>query len=150
MATPRVTSVPRAKLVPFGHQESGAAFLAARKAAGLFDDPGLGKTGTALLAAQRADARTILIVCPVVVLRNWEREVQLWIGPRRVQILRRSEHHIQPGVEVVIVPYSLIANPKLRRTLMARRWDVCIVDEAHYLKTPSAQRTVSMYGLGRS
>ena len=44
----------------------------------LADEPGLGKTAQALLAAQAADAFPLLVVVPNVVKMNWAREVGLW------------------------------------------------------------------------
>ncbi len=63
------------------------AQLVAAAAAGhrtflLADEPGLGKTAQALLAAEAADAYPLLVVVPNVVKTNWAREAALWT-PRR-------------------------------------------------------------------
>ena len=44
----------------------------------LADEPGLGKTAQALLAAQAANAYPLLVVVPNVVKTNWAREAALW------------------------------------------------------------------------
>ncbi len=44
----------------------------------LADEPGLGKTAQALLAAQATDAYPLLVVVPNVVKTNWAREADLW------------------------------------------------------------------------
>ena len=44
----------------------------------LADEPGLGKTAQALLAAQAANAFPLLVVCPNVVKTNWARETERW------------------------------------------------------------------------
>ena len=44
----------------------------------LADEPGLGKTAQALLAAQAANAYPLLVVVPNVVKTNWAREAGLW------------------------------------------------------------------------
>ena len=50
----------------------------------LADEPGLGKTAQALLAAQAAGAYPLLAVVPNVVKTNWAREAGLWTpAPRR-------------------------------------------------------------------
>ena len=56
------------------------AQLVAAAAAGhrtflLADEPGLGKTAQALLAAEAANAYPLLVVVPSVVKINWAREV---------------------------------------------------------------------------
>ncbi len=49
----------------------------------LADEPGLGKTAQALLAAQAADAFPLLAVVPNVVKTNWAREASIWTPNRR-------------------------------------------------------------------
>ena len=48
----------------------------------LADEPGLGKTAQALLAAQAANAYPLLAVVPNVVKTNWAHEVDLWTPKR--------------------------------------------------------------------
>ncbi len=59
----------------------------------LADEPGLGKTAQALLAAEAAGAYPLLVVVPNVVKTNWAREAGLWTphrpGDRRA---RRRRH----------------------------------------------------------
>ena len=81
------------------------AQLVAAAAAGhrtflLADEPGLGKTAQALLAAQAADAYPLLVVVPNVVKTNWAREAGLWTpqrhghgDPRRRRHDRRLRRH---------------------------------------------------------
>ena len=53
----------------------------------LADEPGLGKTAQALLAAQAADAWPLLVVVPNVVKMNWAREVGLWTPEKSVTVI---------------------------------------------------------------
>ncbi len=48
----------------------------------LADEPGLGKTAQALLAAEAANAYPLLVVVPNVVKTNWAREAGLWTPHR--------------------------------------------------------------------
>ena len=52
-----------------------AAAAAGHRTFLLADEPGLGKTAQALLAAQAADAYPLLVVVPNVVKTNWAHEV---------------------------------------------------------------------------
>ncbi|MEO6511612.1 MAG: ATP-dependent helicase, partial [Nocardioides sp.] len=45
----------------------------------LADEPGLGKTAQALLAAEAVDAFPLLAVVPNVVKMNWSREASIWV-----------------------------------------------------------------------
>ncbi len=53
----------------------------------LADEPGLGKTAQALLAAQAANAYPLLVVVPNVVKTNWEREAGLWTPKRPATVI---------------------------------------------------------------
>jgi SWI/SNF-related matrix-associated actin-dependent regulator 1 of chromatin subfamily A len=51
------------------------------------------------------------------------------------------------GRGVRIIPYSRTRpDTAIMRATMHERWDVVIIDEGHYLKTASAQRTRAVYG----
>jgi SNF2 family DNA or RNA helicase len=67
-----------ATLTPMPHQLTGADFLARRGFALLADEPGLGKTATAILGADKCGARKVLVVCPAVVRQHWAREFERW------------------------------------------------------------------------
>ena len=56
----------------------------------LADEPGLGKTAQALLAAEASNSYPLLAVVPNVVKTNWAREVELWTPePHRDRRARR-------------------------------------------------------------
>ncbi|WP_447516066.1 SNF2-related protein, partial [Clostridioides difficile] len=44
----------------------------------LGDEPGLGKTAQLVVAAARIGAKRSLVICPSVLLVNWEREFRMW------------------------------------------------------------------------
>jgi hypothetical protein len=62
---------------------AGPAAAAGHRSFLLADEPGLGKTAQALLAAQAANAYPLLVVVPNVVKTNWGREAALWTPPGR-------------------------------------------------------------------
>ena len=74
------------------------AQLVAAAAAGhrtflLADEPGLGKTAQALLAAEAANAYPLLVVVPSVVKTNWAREAGLWTPNRKATVGARQRRH---------------------------------------------------------
>lgn len=114
------------KLHPY--QIAGAAFLAARRAAFLADEPGLGKTAQAIEAANLvAGELPVLVVAPASVRSAWTAETaRLGRGPR-----------------FEIVSYDgLIRNHADYMT----PWGALILDEAHYLANPETKRTRAIYG----
>lgn len=132
--------------VPFPYQQQGAAWLAAMPHALLADEMGLGKSAQVIVACDHVAACDILIVCPAAVRINWSREFQRFSPmDRPCTVLLTGKD--KPAAGVNIVSYDLLAsNETLRRTLKAMRWDVLVVDEAHYLKERSAKRTKAIYG----
>lgn len=133
-------------MIPYPYQQDGISFLAGRTRAALLDEPGLGKTGQAIEALNVIGAKRVLIVVPLIVAGNWERELGMWAPWRTVHRLRKGSDRLDPACSIVICPESLLASKPMLATLTAVRWDVCIVDEAHHFKSAKAKRTVALYG----
>lgn len=76
----------------FPLQRAGAAYLAWSQHAILNDDPGTGKTTTAITAADLArfsghDPFPALVVAPGSTLYHWQREFATWMPDARVQVV---------------------------------------------------------------
>ena len=134
------------KLMPY--QSTGVAHLAGFRHALLADEPGLGKTPQAIVAADGVAAKSILVVCPAVAKINWKREFLRWqTVPRSIEVMHGGKAPV-PDTDVVVVNYDLLSRGALRVLpgLMKRDWDVLILDEAHALKTRGSNRTRAVYG----
>ena len=127
----------------FPYQAIGATFLAARNRALLCDEMGLGKTPQAIAACDKVGAKRVLVVCPAVVTENWRREFLRWQTlPRDVTIVMGNDLFFPDGVHIVSYDRAR-ARPTLN-ALSVRAWDVLIVDEAHFVKTPEAARSLAV------
>lgn len=140
-------------LYPFQHD--GVSFLRGHKIALLADEPGLGKTAQAIMAANFLCAQKVLVVCPAGLKLNWKKEIDMWaFWSWKVQILTTSKDKIDDDAHVVVVNYDLITHGmeyakgtktilggKIYDQIMFRRWDVGIFDESHYMKSHVAVRT---------
>ena len=72
--------------VLFPYQTDGAQWLAKVGRGLLADEPGLGKTAQAIVAACQVDAKRILVICPASVVENWKKEIrQFNKGSRKYQ-----------------------------------------------------------------
>tara|TARA_S200002703_G_scaffold158798_1_gene170150 strand:+ start:6207 stop:7535 length:1329 start_codon:yes stop_codon:yes gene_type:complete len=132
---------------PFDYQLDGIEFLAGRKRAALLDEPGLGKTAQALEAMTKVGARRTLIIVPLVVLLNWDKELGMWAPWASRQIVKGGATKIDPDVDVVLCPTSLLSRRnKVVDQLTSQDWDVCIVDEVHHFKNHQSTRTINLYG----
>lgn len=105
----------------------------------LADEPGLGKTAQALLAAQAANAYPLLCVVPSVVKTNWAREVALWTPTRSVTVVQGSGDTIDGFADVVVVNYEVLDRHVGWITTHGFRG--MVVDEAHFIKNKKSQRS---------
>lgn len=87
------------------------------------------------------EIRSVLILCPASLRLNWYREAKRWlVRPLSVGIAL----DVFPRTNVVITNYDRLQ--KHRASLRARRWDLLIADECHYLKSLDAIRTREVFG----
>ncbi|MCW2828134.1 MAG: helicase, partial [Marmoricola sp.] len=105
----------------------------------LADEPGLGKTAQALLAAEAANAFPLLVVVPNVVKTNWARESGLWTPRRTATVIHGDGHSIDGFADIVIVNYEVL--DRHIGWLGAHGFRGMVVDEAHFIKNRSSQRS---------
>ena len=119
----------------------------------LADDMGLGKTLQTLswlawLHEKNASHhKPALVICPASVLHNWRRESERFTPHLKVLVLESgaARHNLRkqiPEHDLIVTNYAL-----LRRDLEAlQKFDFCavVLDEAQFIKNPSAQVTHSV------
>jgi len=105
----------------------------------LADEPGLGKTAQALLAAQAAGAFPLLVVVPNVVKANWAHEVELWTPNRRATVVHGDGEQVDAFADVVIVNYELL--DRHVGWLGGLGFRGMVVDEAHFIKNKRSKRS---------
>jgi len=128
-----------------GYQRAGIAYMAARPASLLADEPGLGKTVQVVGLANYVGARNILVVCPLSVKLNWAREISKWsVAQPGLSTGFATAKAWPEATDVVIGHYDIIANYVTQ--LRSRPWDLVVLDEAHYLKNPDAKRSRAIFG----
>lgn len=111
------------------------------------DEPRVGKTGAAILAADYSFARTILVVTTASGRSVWKRGFAQWSTyGRRIDILTPKDK-LYRDVEIVIVGWPSVADAKLRAQLLQVEWDLLILDEGHAAKNFEAKRTQAVYGV---
>jgi superfamily II DNA or RNA helicase len=117
----------------------------------LADDMGLGKTLQTLAAIARVKEKRkerlpTLVICPSSVMMNWQAEVArffrnlypiVYAGPERTRKRLLTEEGSR--ADIVITSYNMAAID--HEFLNERAWRYVILDEAHYIRNPDAQRT---------
>jgi SNF2 family DNA or RNA helicase len=111
----------------------------------LADEPGLGKTAQALLAARAANAYPLLVVVPNVVKTNWAHEVGLWTPSRRSTVVHGDGDKVDGFADVVIVNYELL--DRHVGWLGSLGFRGMVVDEAHFIKNKTSQRSQHVLAL---
>jgi hypothetical protein len=111
----------------------------------LADEPGLGKTAQALLAAEAADAFPMLAVVPNVVKTNWAREANIWVPHRMPTVIHGDGQDINGFADVVVVNYEVL--DRHVGWLGDFGFRSMVVDEAHFIKNKTSQRSQNVLQL---
>jgi superfamily II DNA or RNA helicase len=139
-----VSAPPGRQLMPHQAQVVAAAARGHRTFL-LADEPGLGKTAQALLAAQAADAFPLLVVVPNVVKTNWAHEVGMWVPTRRPSVVHGDGDDLDAFADVIIVNYEIL--DRHVGWLGDHGFRGMVVDEAHFIKNKTSQRSQNVLAL---
>ncbi len=147
------------RLRPYQQRGTGWLTFLGRLGLGacLADDMGLGKTAQ-LIATLLSDPinEPTLVVCPVSVLGNWQRELERFAPGLRVKVHHgpdrlRTEEQISAAradADVVLTTYSLVARDLA--LLQAVPWGRLVLDEAQQVKNPGTAQTKAIRQLSAS
>lgn len=132
----------------YQHQEEGIKFLLSRNGCILADDMGLGKSIQSIIAAIESGAKKILIVCPSSTKINWDREIKVFSDETTIIDGKKFS-----DAKFTIINFDILKNfhtlvkkgkesehPTIHRQLANAGFDLCIIDEAHYLKNNDSIR----------
>ena len=136
----------RAELRPYQRQGlSWLQFLRQHGLSGILaDDMGLGKTLQTLAHIQAEKeagrlTRPTLIIAPVSLMGNWQREAARFCPELRCLVLhgkdRHDAAHNLAAQDVVIAPYSLLHRDRER--WLDTQWHLVVLDEAQNIKNAS-------------
>ena len=131
----------------YKHQEEGIKFLLSRNGCILADDMGLGKSIQSIIAALESGAKKILIVAPSSTKINWEREINVFCDDTAIIDGKKWN-----DAKFTIINFDILKNfhtlvdrktkegSIINRELAEAGYDLCIIDEAHYLKNNDSIR----------
>lgn len=126
--------------MPF--QVAGVSYVRDHPRSILGDEMGLGKTIQVLgLLNLDPSIERVLIICPASLRLNWLHECRRWLIRDWRTYVADSTDPVPPSARLVITNYEKVRNPHHLDSLASRSWDLVVIDEAHYLKNPRAQRT---------
>jgi len=133
---------------PLPHQKTAIEKLLANDKYILADDMGLGKTTSAIIASLESGAKKILIICPASLKINWQREIENYSNKKTLIVEGRKWGST---FDYYIINYDIVKNYHSMETpeigqennnlIINEKFDLAIVDEAHYISNTTAQRT---------
>jgi hypothetical protein len=142
---------PTARFTPAGlelmpHQgQLVAAAAAGHRTFLLADEPGLGKTAEALLAAEAANAYPLLVVVPNVVKTNWAREAARWTPRHPATVVQGDGKTADGFADIVVLNYEVL--DRHLGWLGDFGFRGMVVDEAHFIKNKTSQRSQHVLAL---
>jgi SWI/SNF-related matrix-associated actin-dependent regulator 1 of chromatin subfamily A len=120
------------------------------------DEPGLGKTPTAIVYANEIRARRVLVICPASIRFQWCNRIKQWstMGQKYkvphlgIYPIISSKDGTNPKAAWTVVSYELARHPAIHAALMREEFDLLICDEVHNTKEPGSKRSRAIWGGG--
>lgn len=133
------------------YQEWGVKYALHQERVLLGDEMGLGKTVQAIatmVSLKNAGGTHFVVVCPASVLTNWCREIGKHSGLRVIKVHGQDRQAaLKQWLEtggVAVTTYETTGHFTLEKDV---QFTLMVVDEAHYIKNPEAQRTKNVKAL---
>jgi len=130
------------------YQEWGVKYILHQERVLLGDEMGLGKTVQAIatmVSLRNTGATHFVVVCPASVLSNWCREIRKM---SKLSVTKVHGHDRKSALAswkrtggVAVTTYETTGHFALDSEF---KFAMLIVDEAHYIKNPEAQRTINV------
>jgi hypothetical protein len=105
-------------------------------------------TTSAIIASMESGAKKVLIICPASLKINWQREIENY-SDKKVLIVEGKKWG--STFDYYIINYDIIKNyhsmesvalgEEIRQPILKEKFDLVIIDEAHMISNPTAQRT---------
>lgn len=115
----------------------------------LSDDCGLGKTCQALGYIVLCGYKRTLVICPASVKFSWENEIKKWTRLKSFIVNSKTKFaDIPHDVNVILINYDILK--KHFNELMKYKFDVCVMDEAVYIKENSSIRSKAAKAIAKN
>jgi SNF2 family DNA or RNA helicase len=141
----------------YAFQRDGVRFLAEAESGLLGDDMGMGKTVQCIVAMrllfQSGQVNSALLVVPLALLANWQRELERW-APTLSGVTVVHGPKVQRGMmwrmpaHIWVATYGVVRND-IDEIVELRDFDLVVVDEIQNVKNPSTAQTSATRALPR-
>lgn len=142
------------------YQNVGVEYISKVHRGYIGDDPGVGKTLQALASITVLDALPSLIIVPAFLKLKWKDEIEEWLPDVKYQVIFSKSDDLDPEAQIVVTNYELLAQgwkSKKQKIVelappmedLKDRIRSIVIDEIHYCKSRSAQRSKAVHKLSR-
>jgi len=146
---PKLNDLPKALLKNLYRFQKQGIIFGIKKYSRLLiaDEMGVGKTVQAIgLSCLYQKDWPVLVICPSSLKFAWRDEITLWLGEilkkDEVQVIKHSKNEFKEDKKYYIISYDL--SVRMIDKIIEKKFNYIIADEAHYLKSRSAKRTMSL------
>lgn len=143
------------------YQRVGVEYLSVARRGYIGDSPGVGKTLQSLASVVSLDVLPALVIVPAFLKLKWRDEVMEWTPHLKHQVIFTKKDEIDPEAQIYIVNYELLASGwanKIQKKIqlsspmqeLKNSINSIVIDEMHYCKSKSAQRSKAVHSLSRN
>ena len=138
------------------YQRQDVQYLTSIPHAGIFNQPRTGKTPTTIEVIKARKTVRNIIICPASLQYNWKAEVERWHPEASVYMYngtpKKREQHLADFKEhgTTHPAYLIMSKDTAKRDVekLAFEHDVCVIDEAHYLRNSDTKQSQAAYTIG--
>lgn len=118
------------------YQNQDVNYLLSLKSAGIFNEPRTGKTPTTIELIKQLKKQKNLVICPASLIWNWAKEFKQWYPEHHVTVIHESKMKRIEKYRSFSEGTMIISKDtwKSDHSFVGITFDVCIVDEAHFLR----------------
>ena len=147
MHMPRLNDLPKGLLKSLYRFQKQGIIFGIKKFSRLLiaDEMGVGKTVQAIgLSSLYQKDWPVLVICPSSLKFAWRDEVSQWLAEilnkNEIQVIKNSKNEFKNNIKYYIISYDL--SVRMIDKIIEKNFQYIIADEAHYLKTRNAKRTM--------
>tara|TARA_Y100000004_G_scaffold50751_1_gene56029 strand:+ start:6916 stop:8814 length:1899 start_codon:yes stop_codon:yes gene_type:complete len=138
-ATDAQITIPELQLNLYPYQRAGVAYAADKQRCFIADEMGLGKSLQALAVTEHTNQYPALIICPPSLIEDWANKIKEALPKRTTSTIQGRKETPPNETDYTIIGYSNINHHKTE--LKNHNYKTLILDESHYCKNRTAQRT---------
>lgn len=141
------------------YQRVDVQYLKKMNCAGIFNEPRTGKTPTSIILTKELETKKNLIIAPASLVLNWKKEFERWYPECKVFVVQGdfakrvktysdfgwSAAHGNPSVLLISKDTWKQDCTKEGLDLNDILFDICFVDEAHYLRNYNTAQSEAIF-----